>query len=141
MCYSHAQANKYTQSQLVSMKTQDIGHVRQQSQAEAKVCAFQLNEVMSQTHLLLHLGGSLANKQHQQTHNIDWTPATLWMQAKLKAIAVSVRCFWVSQQRQLAVIAKPLQAGARLSMISNGQPSVCEEFDVQCLPLGDYNAT
>ncbi len=34
---SHGEANKYTQGQLVNMKTQDIGHVRQQSQAEAKV--------------------------------------------------------------------------------------------------------
>ena len=66
MCCSHGQANKHTQSQLVSMKTQDIGHIRQQSQAEAKVRATQFNAYMDRIHLLLALKVSLMTFAHQQ---------------------------------------------------------------------------
>ncbi|KAK9844257.1 hypothetical protein WJX74_000069 [Apatococcus lobatus] len=54
---SHGQANKYKQGQLISMKTQDIGHVRQQSQAEAK----RLERLQSRLHML----GAPAERRHQ----------------------------------------------------------------------------
>ncbi|KAK9865091.1 hypothetical protein WJX84_010703 [Apatococcus fuscideae] len=53
---SHGQPNKYTHAQLVSMKTQDIGHVRQQSQAEAK----KLDHLQSRLHML----GAPAERRH-----------------------------------------------------------------------------
>lgn len=65
---SHGQANKYTQSQLVSMKTQDIGHIRQQSQAEAKVGSTQPNDYTHEIHLISALGVSQSSSTGKNMH-------------------------------------------------------------------------